>query len=94
MFAFKCPETGEFVSVYFDLKKYYFDYAEIKRLLPHNRLKSSRHRRLLDKLKEEKFLSINKTLKLLKLHHDTHKMQRFIIKQVLPVLLDYKKSLK
>lgn len=92
MFAFEYPKTGDFLSVYFDMQNYYFDYNEIKKLVGCSRYKSSNRKRMVNKFKRVRFLSPDETLVLLDSLTNTEHVQNFIINNLYPVLKQYKKS--
>jgi hypothetical protein len=94
MFAFKYS-NGDYISVYFDMKNYYFDYDELKNIMDDDNgcvLKSARCLRLVNKLKRRKFMSFDETLVLLDCYYGTHDLKQYIIKRLYPVLITYKKS--
>lgn len=91
MFAFEYYPTGDYISVYFDLKHYYFDYNEIDRIISTCRIKSETHLKRVRKLKGIKFLSPQRTLKLLDLYNDTEALKTFIIEQLLPLIDNFNK---
>jgi hypothetical protein len=95
MFAFEYPLSGDSVSVYFDLKKFYFDYNELINLIYTNAdaVQKKGTDKIIEKMKEIKFLRPHQAIVLLDCFFRTEDIQAYILGVVYPVLMKYKKSL-
>ncbi|ACI47494.1 unknown [Spodoptera litura nucleopolyhedrovirus II] len=95
MFAFEYPLSGDSVSVYFDLKKFYFDYYELMNLVDANAdaVQKKGSDKIIERMKEIKFLRPHQAIVLLDCFFYTEDIQDYILGVVYPVLMKYKKSL-
>ncbi|QEI03555.1 hypothetical protein [Spodoptera cosmioides nucleopolyhedrovirus] len=97
MFAFEYPPTGDSISVYFDLKYYYFDYYELMILINNSVgdvVEKKNCSRIVKKMRKLKFLRPHQAIVLLDCFLCTKKIQAYVFNVVYPVLVKYKKSLK
>ncbi|ABM45832.1 unknown protein [Spodoptera frugiperda multiple nucleopolyhedrovirus] len=99
MFAFKCPYTENYISVYLNYKTYYFDYYELMVLLEifcggqDNILKKGGCDKIINRLKKARFLKIHEAIVLLDCFLNTEKIQKYILNEIYPKLLKYKKNM-
>ncbi|AAF33650.1 ORF121 [Spodoptera exigua multiple nucleopolyhedrovirus] len=75
MFAFKYPMTGDFISVYFDLKHFYFDCREIINIMDGVVEKRGR-RKIINKMIKLRFLRPHQVVELLHCFLYTKRIQR------------------
>ncbi|AUV65397.1 hypothetical protein [Alphabaculovirus myunipunctae] len=103
MFAFEY-KNNKYITVYFDTKDYYFDYDEIRSIIGKCRLKRcgggdgdgnacDKIKRIVLRMKRQKFLSFDETLVLLDCYEDTGAVEDYIIEILYPILIEYKKTL-
>ncbi|QNV47842.1 hypothetical protein [Alphabaculovirus altersperidaniae] len=91
MFAFEYYPTGDYINVYFDMKNYYFDYNEL--INNFGVVKKGGCDKILNKMKDIRFLKIHQAIVLLDCFLRTENVQAYILYYVYPMLVKYKKSL-
>ena len=88
MFAFKYPLSGDYITVYFDMKKFYFDSSEILVIVDRNKRKGGCEE-IVEKMKTLKFVKVHQVIVLLDCFFDTDLLQYYILNILYPILINY-----